>query len=114
MQGRTVRVSTLLELKTYMHGWLSGRTNRASLHASCQQSILIIRRILKVKVQWSKFKAKIPTFASTINVFTRFLSTGQLYPLLKRLEKPLGRVEMGLKVQERPANKQSKCIKLLQ
>ena len=35
-------------------------------------------------------------------------------PLLKRPAKSLGRAGMGLKVQELPANKQSKCIKLLQ
>ena len=40
---------------------LSGRTARASLHASCLQIIFIIGLILKVKVQGSKFKVKVPT-----------------------------------------------------
>ena len=40
---------------------MSGRTSRASLHASCLQIIFIIRLILKVKVQCSKFKVKVPT-----------------------------------------------------
>ncbi|EHO68678.1 hypothetical protein HMPREF9944_01932 [Segatella maculosa OT 289] len=40
---------------------LSGRTGRASLHASYLQIIFIIRLILKVKVQCSKVKVKVPT-----------------------------------------------------
>ena len=40
---------------------LSGRTSRASLHASCLQTILIIGLIIKVKVQCSKVKVKVPT-----------------------------------------------------
>ena len=47
--------------KTHIHGWLNGRTDRASLHTSCQQSILIIRLIIKVNVQGSKVKVKVPT-----------------------------------------------------
>ena len=35
---------------------LGGRTSRASLHTYCLQIIFIIRLILKVKVQCSKFK----------------------------------------------------------
>ena len=42
-------------------GLLRGRTSRASLHASCLQIIFIIGLILKVKVQGSKFKVKVPT-----------------------------------------------------
>ena len=49
----------------------SGRTDRASLHASCQQIILIKGLIIKVKVQCSNFKVKVPTCAQTINLFAR-------------------------------------------
>ena len=42
-------------------GLWSGRTSRASLHASCLQIIFIIGLILKVKLQCSKFKVKVPT-----------------------------------------------------
>ena len=42
-------------------GVLSGRTSRASLHASCLQTIFIIGLILKVKGQGSNFKVKVPT-----------------------------------------------------
>ena len=46
-------------------GVLSGRTARASLHASCLQIIFIIGLILKVKVQGSKVKVKVPTCIRT-------------------------------------------------
>ena len=44
---------------------LSGRTSRASLHASCLQIIFIIGLIIKVKLQYSKFKVKVPTCIRT-------------------------------------------------
>ena len=44
-----------------LHSQRNGRTDRASLHASCLQIIFIIRLILKVKVQCSMFKVKVPT-----------------------------------------------------
>ena len=48
-------------LKRMHTTFLSGRTSRASLHASCLQIILIIGLILKVKLQCSKVKVKVPT-----------------------------------------------------
>ena len=39
---------------------LRGRTSRASLHVSCLQIIFIIGLIIKVNVQSSKFKVKVP------------------------------------------------------
>ncbi len=42
-------------------GLRSGRTSRASLHASCLQIIFIIGLFIKVKVQCSKVKVKVPT-----------------------------------------------------
>ena len=48
-------------VETNARSVLSGRTDRASLHASCLQIILIIGLILKVKVQCSKVKVKVPT-----------------------------------------------------
>ena len=47
-----------------LHSQRSGRTNRASLHASCLQIIFIIGLILKVKVQCLKVKVKVPTCLS--------------------------------------------------
>ena len=63
---------------------LDGRTSRASLHASCLQIILIIGLILKVKVQCSKFKAKVPTYAWAINLFTCLRVNCQLNYLISR------------------------------
>ena len=59
VQGILKANSVVVETNT--RSVLSGRTGRASLHASCLQIIFIIRLILKVKVLCSKVRVKVPT-----------------------------------------------------